>query len=179
MPRIAALARLFGLSRPTFALLVACGLCGQVSQAAAADTVWRCEAANGAAMAYQATPCRDGGRALPKGPAPSIEDRETSARVAKREAGLARSMGRQRIQREKDLPAAAHASLSGPVRQVSVGQREEDRIKARKRSQHQDSIQGTSRARQRRHDVFRAEVPGRPRQRSGKAQAEVASASPP
>lgn len=179
MPRIATLDRLFDLSRPTFALLVACGLCGQVSQAAAADTVWRCEAANGAAMAYQATPCRDGGRALPKGQAPSIEDRETSARVAKREAGLARSMGKQRIQREKDLPAAAHASLSGPVRQVSVGQREEDRIKARKRSQHQDSIQVTSRARQRRHDVFRAEVPGRPRQRSGKAQAEVASASPP
>lgn len=178
MPKTTALAC---LPRLTFALLMACGVWSPVSVvsvAMASDPVWRCPTAEGAAVAYQATPCRDGGQALPLGPTPSTEDREASARVAEREASLAGHMGRQRVKREKDLPAA-HASLSGPVRQVSVGQREEDRIKARKRSKSRDADPSTSRARQRRHDVFRAEVPGRSRKPSGQAQAGAVAASPP
>jgi len=175
MLRTAALTR---LSRLTLALLMACGMCGQAGMAAAAEPVWRCSKAEGSAVVYQSTPCRDAGQPLPTGKHPTPKDREASARVAEREAKLARAMGRQRIKRENDLPAA-HASLNGPVRQVSVGQREEDRIKARKRNQRQDATQSTSGARQRRHDVFRAEVPGRPRKQSGPAQADAVSASPP
>lgn len=166
------------LSRLTLVSLVACGMCGQVGMAAAAEPVWRCSKAEGNAVAYQSTPCRDAGQPMPTGKHPTPKDQEASARVAEREAKLARAMGRQRIKREKDLPLA-HASLSGPVRQVSVGQREEDQVKARKRSKNRGTDQGTSRARQRRHDVFRAEVPGRARKQSGPAQADAVLASPP
>lgn len=159
MPRTA----LLGCS--AFAWLMAFCVCAQAS-----TPVWRCEKGAGAAVAYQATPCKDGGQALPTDKPPTDEDRDASARVAEREASLARTMGRQRAKREKNLPPA-HASLSGPVRQVSVGQREGDRIKAADRR--------SSRARQRRHDVFRAEVPTRARNRSGQHQADAVSASPP
>lgn len=148
-----------------FAWLMAFCVCAQAS-----TPVWRCATGTGAAVAYQATPCKDGGQALPTDKPPTAEDRDASARVAEREAILARAMGRQRAKREKNLPPA-HASLSGPVRQVSVGQREEDRIKAADRR--------SSRARQRRHDVFRAEVPTLARNRSGQHQADAVSASPP
>lgn len=148
-----------------FAWLMAFCVCAQAS-----TPVWRCATGTGAAVAYQATPCKDGGQALPTDKPPTAEDRDASARVAEREAILARAMGRQRAKREKNLPPA-HASLSGPVRQVSVGQREEDRIKAADRR--------SSRARKRRHDVFRAEVPTLARNRSGQHQADAVSASPP
>lgn len=148
-----------------FAWLMAFCVCAQSS-----TPVWRCATGTGAAVAYQATPCKDGGQALPTDKPPTAEDRDASARVAEREAILARAMGRQRAKREKNLPPA-HASLSGPVRQVSVGQREEDRIKAADRR--------SSRARKRRHDVFRAEVPTLARNRSGQHQADAVSASPP
>jgi hypothetical protein len=148
-----------------FAWLMAFCVCAQAN-----TPVWRCETGAGAAVAYQATPCQDGGQALPMNTPPTAEDRDASARVAEREASLARAMGQQRAKREKNLPPA-HASLTGPVRQVSVGQREEDRIKAADRR--------SSRARQRRHDVFRAEAPGRPRNRSSQHQADAASAAPP
>lgn len=156
-----------------FAWLMAFYVCAQAS-----TPVWRCETGAGAAVAYQATPCKDGGQALPTGKPPTAEDRDASARVAEREASLARSMGRQRAKREKNLPPA-HASLTGPVRQVSVGQREEDRIKARKRTADRAADQRSSRARQRRHDVFRAEAPGRARNRSSQHQADAVSAAPP
>lgn len=170
MPRTAALA---SAHFATFALLVAWGVCGRV---AAAETVWRCAATEGARINYQSMPCRDAGQALRLDKPPTAEDREASSRVAEREARLARAMGRQRVKREKDLPPA-HTSLSGPVRQVSVGPQEDARIKARDKSG--KSANPSSRhARQRRHDVFRAEVPGHPGKQSGRHQADAVSASP-
>lgn len=155
-------------------LAMACDVCARTNAAAATDPVWRCATPPGTAVAYQATPCRDGGQNLPRARRPSPEDQKASARVAKREASLARNMGRQRQRREKDMPTA-HASLSGPVRQVSVGHPEENRAKAR--GQHAD--RAARRARPQRDDVFRAEVPSRPRERSKPLQAEAVSASPP
>jgi hypothetical protein len=161
---------------------VACALCGAASKAVAAEPVWRCQSAAGHAVAYQSTPCQDGGQALPTTQPPSPTNHADSVRVAEREARLARAMGRQRAHQEKlarDLPPA-HTSLSGPVRQVSVGQREEAQIKARRRTRHRvgEASPGT---RQRRRDVFRAEVPGQPRKRAERGQADdaiSASASP-
>ncbi len=168
------------LSRLTLAWLMGCGVCGQVGivGVAAAEPVWRCSSADGS-LTYQSTACQDAGQALPADKHPTPEDREASARVAEREAKLARTMGRQRVQREKDQPVSAHTSLSGPVRQVSVGQREEDRLKARrKRGTNRVEDPNSRRARQHRQDVFRAEAPGRSRKQSGQAQADAGSASP-
>lgn len=172
MPRKAA------LIHATLALLMACAVCARAGAAAAAEAVWRCPTVDGAAVAYQSTPCSHGGHALSTSPPPSAEDREASARTAKREAGLARALARQRTQREANLPPA-HASLSGPVRQVSVGQRQEAKSKTRGRSRNRTAEERAERAGQRRHDVFRAEVPGHPRKGSGTLQADAVSASPP
>lgn len=191
MPRTAALpcAPVYALhafgtaSWAVLALLAACCACAQASAAAAAETVWRCQTAEGNTVAYQSTPCQDEGRALPTTKPPSPTNHADSVRVAEREARLARALGRQRAHREKlekDLPPA-HTSLSGPVRQVSVGQRDETRGKVHGRVRHPAPVGTTQRVQQRRRDVFRAEVPGRPRKRAGQAQAEdaiSASASP-
>ncbi len=173
MQRQAALDR---LSHLTFALTMACGVGAQAVEAATAETVWRCRTPSGATVAYQSTPCQDGGKAMPASKPPAPADREASARVAKREARLARSLGKQRIQREKNLPPA-HASLSGPVRQVSVGQREDAQLKARGDTRRRSADKTAESARQRRRDVFRAEVPGTARTRSRATQAADAAAA--
>ena len=92
---------------------------------------------------------------------PTAQARQASAQTAKREARLARTLARQRIRGEQN-PQPAHTSLSGPVRQVSVGQRGDDRPIASKEA----SKRAARRASQQRRDVFRAEVPGRSRQQA-------------
>lgn len=162
---------LTALARSCLTLLMTCGAC---SEMALADQVWRCSAADGGAVAYQSTPCRGAGKVLPSNPRLTHEERQASAEVAEREAKLARTMGRQRTQREKhekDTPPA-HASLSGPVRQVSVGPRAE----ARQTPRGQASDHTDQRARQRRRDIFRAEAPARS---SKKTQADARAVSPP
>lgn len=158
--------------------LMACALLGTpTSGSAQTDQVWRCATREGGAATYQSTPCQSGGRALPASQGPSPEDQRASAQVAKREADLARTMSRQRIRHEKvRANVNAHASLSGPVRQVSVGEPGSSQLKASKRRK----AQANSRhARPHRNDVFRAEAPS-PRKRSGQpSQAGAASASPP
>lgn len=145
------------------------------SGVAAPDQVWRCATSEAEAATYQFRPCRNGGRALPTNKAPTPEDQRASVLVAKREADLARTMSRQRVRHEK-ARSNAHASLSGPVRQVSVGQPATNQLRASNRLKAQAKHRL---ARQRRDDVFRAEVPS-PRKRSGQPlQAEAALASPP
>lgn len=174
MPHTVTLAHCLHLAGALLTLAVAGGVRARTGADEAADLVWRCATPSGATVTYQATPCGDGGRTLPRAQKPTPEDRQASAHVAKREASLARDMGKQRLRREKE-PPTAHVSLSGPVRQVSVGQPEKARGKARGR--HADRT--SRRARQQRDDVFRADVPSRPRERSGPHQAEAVSASPP
>lgn len=165
-------------SRTSHALLMwlmACAFFGTpTSGLAQTDQVWRCATSEGEVATYQSTPCQNGGRALPASKAPAPEEQRASVLVAKREADLARTMGRQRVRHEK-ARTKAHASLSGPVRQVSVGQPATSNLKASKRLK---SAVNNRHARQQRNDVFRAEVPGA-RKRSGRPQAEAASASPP
>lgn len=171
---ITALARPLRPSHAMLMLLMVSVFCGdRTSEAATADSVWRCSTAAGTAVTYQSTPCQHGGQALPASKPPTPEDRQASVRVAQREADLARTMGRQRARHEKTR-TSAHASLSGPVRQVSVGQPPKAELKARERA----AARANKQARQRRQDVFRAEVPG-PRKGSRLPQAEAASASPP
>lgn len=171
-----ALARPLRPSQVLLMLLVTCFFCGgQTSKAAAADPVWRCPTPTGGAVTYQSMPCQNGGRVLPASKPPTPHDHQASILVAKREADLARTMSRQRARHER-TPPTAHASLSGPVRQVSVGHPSETEFKAPERAAAR--AKGKRQTRQRRQDVFRAEVPGA-RKRSGRPQAEVASASPP
>lgn len=156
-------------------LLVASVFCGgRASEAATADSVWRCTMAPGAKVTYQSMPCQNGGRALPASKHPTPEDHQASVLVAKRESDLAHTMGRQRAKHERTRPAA-HASLSGPVRQVNVGKPSEAELKAHERAE--SRAKAKKQARQRRQDVFRAEVPGA-RKRSRVPQAEAASVAP-
>lgn len=153
-----------------FSLICLLGLAITAS-AVQAEPIWRCRTDGGKGLTYQSTPCPQSGHTLPPSPLPSQEDRDASAEVAERERRLARDLARQRTRLAKN-PPAAHASLTGPVRQVSVGQtgrtpRTPERA-ARVRA-HQAQRPG-------RQDVFRAEVPGRGRRT---AQAEVLSAPPP
>lgn len=156
--------------------LVASALLGAPASASAqAEQVWRCTTGEGGTTAYQSKPCQSGGRALPVSKGPSTEDQRATAQLAKREADLARTMSRQRVRHEK-ARTNAHASLSGPVRQVSVGQPATSQLKANKRRKAQANHRH---ARQHRNDVFRAEAPS-PRKRSGQpAQTGAVSASPP
>lgn len=136
---------------------------------AMAQEVWRCQQAHGGALTYQAEPCHPrehlAGQRLNTAAPPAQAEQIASRKVAQREASLARTMARQRARHEKQ-PGAVHASLSGPVRQVSVGQSAAVKAHAHKR-----------RARAARSDVFRAEVPGA--RRSARHQADAVAASPP
>jgi hypothetical protein len=171
-----ALARPLRPSQALLMLLMTCVFCGaQTSKAATANPVWRCPTTHSATVTYQSMPCQNGGQVLPASKHPTPEDHQASVLVAKRESDLARTMGQQRARHERTRPAA-HASLSGPVRQVSVGQPPDTELKAREKAAARAKTK--RQARQRRQDVFRAEVPG-PRKRSGRPQAEAASASPP
>lgn len=140
--------------------------------AEATEPVWRCTSAEGAAVSYQSTPCPTSGKALPSTKPPVAEDKAFSSAVAQREARLARTMARQRVRQENSLQksaGSAHISLSGPVRQVSVGQRDG----ARPNLEPTRPKQGKRSSRQGGRELFRAEVPGRPRK---SAQAEASAA---
>lgn len=136
---------------------------------AMAQEVWRCQQAHGGALTYQAEPCHPRehieGQRLTTAAPPAQAEQIASRKVAQREARLARTMARQRARHEKQ-PGAAHASLSGPVRQVSVGQSAAVQAPSHER-----------RARAKRSDVFRAEVPGA--RRSARHQADAVAASSP
>lgn len=149
---------------------LSCAWCAPMAAAQAAQartqtttqTVWRCPAQNGPSVSYQSEPCSSGGHAMASTHTqPTAQARQASAQTAKREARLARTLARQRIRGEQN-PRPAHTSLSGPVRQVSVGQRGDDRPIASKEA----SKRAARRASQQRRDVFRAEVPGRSRQQA-------------
>jgi hypothetical protein len=149
----------------SLAMLVAC------AATVRAESIWRCQVDEHAGTRYQSTPCPLSGRALPATPPPSQQNREAADEVAEREARLARDMARQRAHQHKTAPTA-HASLSGPVRQVSVGPARS----TASQSAHATRARSALAHRPRRDDVFRAEVPGR---RRGAAQAEALAASPP
>lgn len=153
-----------------FSLICLVGL-ATTAPAVQAEPIWRCRTDGGKGLTYQSTPCPQSGHTLPPSPLPSQEDRHASAEVAERERRLARDLARQRTRLAKN-PPAAHASLTGPVRQVSVGPRggtpSTSGRPARERLQ-----RATGPGRE---GVFRAEVPGRSRRA---AQAEVLAAPPP
>lgn len=179
MPRTAALYRALSAGRMVIVWLLTCCVAGRAGMAMAADPVWRCQAAGARAATYQATPCHGSGLPLPAAHTPSTQDRKASRRVAEREARLARSLARQRVQRET-RPPPAHASLSGPVRQVSVGQGNRSKAKGQTPSRTPGAHASAQRTRRHDPDVFRAQVPGSARKRAGSDQSvDVVSVSPP
>lgn len=158
------------LTRLALVLLTVCGMGAPGDMVEAAESVWRCPTPGGTGASYQALPCPEAGQQLLTHSPPTGEQRKASARMAERQSRLAQAMGRERARRERALHPA-HTSLSGPVRQVSVGQRPEEQLRARQRR--------ALHARPHRTDVFRAEAPGTARKGSRATQADAASESPP
>lgn len=116
--------------RVALARVLVTGLLGVVGGAHAqvttgAEQVWRCTSASGGDTLYSQRPCNADAQALPLSRAPSSQARKEAARVSARERRLASQLSQDREGRARQqagTPPAA-TSLSGPVRQVSVGPR--------------------------------------------------------
>jgi hypothetical protein len=159
--------RLPRLTACTLALALALGL---VSNPVCSGQVWRCAGSGSAAepgeprgpVVYQEVPCDAGGRMLAPVSPPAEHDLKATRELAKREARLARDLARQRSRLERSS-RPAHTSLSGPVRQVSVGKQ----VPASTR--HTTQTRQGKRGRGRQADgenVFRAKVPRQPKTQS-------------
>lgn len=144
------------VARTVVALLLASVMAARAS----GPGIWRCTTGADGSVSYQSEPCVSGGRAVSTEPPPTEAAQRDSAEVAQREAKLAKSMARQRQRREATASPAGHVSLTGPVRQVSVGQQSEREPQTRSKQ---------------RRNLFRSEVPGRPRKTP---QADTSAASP-
>ena len=111
------------LSKALLACLMALLGAGHAQHAKAADQVWRCSSGPGGSTLYSQQPCASDPKALPASRAPSTQERKEAAAVSAQEQRLARRLSQERRGRERQLakkPRGA-TSLTGPVRQVAVG----------------------------------------------------------
>lgn len=111
------------LSTALLACLMALLGAGHAQHAKAADQVWRCSSGPGGSTLYSQLPCASDPKALPVSRVPSNQEKKEAVAVSAREQRLARRLRQERQGREhqqaRKLKGAA--SLTGPVRQVSVG----------------------------------------------------------
>lgn len=111
------------LSKALLACLMALLAAGHAQHAKAADQVWRCRSASGGSTLYSQQPCASDPKALTASRVPSNREQKEAVAVSAREQRLARRLSQERQGRERQQARKLKgaASLTGPVRQVTVG----------------------------------------------------------
>ena len=109
---------------------------------------------------YAQHPCDDTAQRLPDVAAPSSAQQREQASVHKRERQLAKQLQRDREKWERQhRPTQGPSSLTGPVRQVAVGENEPETRRTAARTKKRESVKLAERLRPQRDRDFVAKTP--------------------